>query len=114
MIVDEGKEKTANLVKTEFNYIAVGDGGDDTSTSQSTLDNEIYRKVVDSSEVVGNTIVYTASFTGTNLTSNVITELGIFNGASSSAKMLSRVNFNSIGPLASNESVSFTFRVVIP
>ena len=91
MIVDEGKEKTADLVRTEFNYIAVGDGGDDTSTSQSTLDNEIYRKVVDSSEVVGNTIIYTASFTGTNLTSNVITELGIFNNSSSTAKMLSRV-----------------------
>ena len=114
MIVDEGKEKSADLIRAEFNYIAVGDGGDDTSTSQTTLDNQIFRKVVDSSEVVGNTIVYTASFTGTDLTSNVITELGIFNGASSSAKMLSRVNFNSIGPLASNESVSFTFRVVIP
>ena len=48
MIVDEGKEKAANLIKTEFNYIAVGDGGDDTSTSQSTFNNEIYRKIVES------------------------------------------------------------------
>ena len=114
MIVDEGKSKAAELIKTEFNYIAVGDGGDDTSTSQNTLDNEVFRKVVDASEVVGNIIVYTASFTGANLTSNVISELAIFNNASSTAKMLSRVNFNSIGPLASNESVSFTFRVVVP
>lgn len=115
MITDAGKNKTADLLigTNGFGHIAVGDGGDDTSTSQNTLDHEIFRKVVDSKQVVGNTIVYTITFTGAELLSNVISEMGVFD-ASSGGNMLSRVNFKSIGPLASNETLSFTFRVVIP
>ena len=113
MITDAGKNKSADLLMTNFTHIAVGDGGDDTATSQTTLDHEIVRKAADSKQVVGNTIVYTISFTGSELLSNVISEMGVFND-SSAGDMLSRVNFKSIGPLSSNETVSFTFRVVIP
>ena len=113
MITDAGKNKTADLLASEFTFIAVGDGGDDTATSQNTLDNEIIRKSADSNSVVGNTIVYTVSFTGSELLSNVISEMGVFT-ASTGGDMLSRVNFKSIGPLAANETLSFTFRVVIP
>ena len=109
MITDAGKNKSADLLMTNFTHIAVGDGGDDTATSQTTL----VRKAADSKQVVGNTIVYTISFTGSELLSNVISEMGVFND-SSAGDMLSRVNFKSIGPLSSNETVSFTFRVVIP
>jgi hypothetical protein len=107
MITDAGKNKTADLLigTNGFGHIAVGDGGDDTSTSQNTLDHEIFRKVADSKQVVGNT--------GAELLSNVISEMGVFD-ASSGGNMLSRVNFKSIGPLASSETLSFTFRVVIP
>lgn len=115
MITDAGKNATADLLigANGFGFIAVGDGGDDTASSQNTLDNEIFRKAADSKTVVGNTIVYTVSFTGSDLLSNVISEIGVFNDANA-GDMLSRVNFKSIGPLASNETLSFTFRVVIP
>jgi len=115
MITDAGKNKTADLIVGNFLYIAVGDGGDDTATSQTTLDHEIARKEADSKQVIGNTIVYTVTFTGDEITTNVISEMGVFNHATTgNGDMLTRVNFNSIGPLASNETVSFTFRVVIP
>lgn len=114
MITDKGKNKTAELLSDSFRFIAVGDGGDDTATSQNTLDHEIHRKEVDSRVVVGNTIVYTVAFTGGDITTNVISEMGVFNQLAIGGDMLSRVNFKSIGPLASNETVSFTFRVVIP
>tara|TARA_B100000287_G_scaffold433702_1_gene496068 strand:+ start:1552 stop:1893 length:342 start_codon:yes stop_codon:yes gene_type:complete len=113
MITDAGKNKSAVLLKDNFTHIAVGDGGDDTSSSQTTLDNEIVRKAADSKQVVGNTIVYNISFTGAELLSTVISEMGVFNAASD-GDMLSRVNFKSIGPIAANETLSFTFRVVIP
>jgi hypothetical protein len=115
MITDAGKNATADLLigTNGFTHIAVGDGGDDTASSQNTLDNEVFRKAADSKTVVGNTIVYTVSFTGADLLSNVISEMGVFDDASAGS-MLSRVNFKSIGPLASNETLSFTFRVVIP
>jgi hypothetical protein len=112
MIVDKGKKQLATKLSETFKYIAVGDGGDDTSTSQETLDNEVYRTPSITPSIVGNTLIYTATFTGSNLSSNVITELGIFDSASG-GNMLSRVNFNSIGPLASSESISFTFRLEV-
>jgi len=111
MIVDKGKKQLAAKVKNTFVYIAVGDGGDDTSTSQETLDNEVYR-VSSIPTIVGNTLIYSATFTGSNLTSNIISELGIFD-EDEGGNMLSRVNFNSIGPLASSESISFTFRLEV-
>ena len=73
MIVDKGKKQLATKLSEQFKYIAVGDGGDDTSTSQETLDNEVYRiPSAITPSIVGNTLVYTATFTGANLSSNVI------------------------------------------
>jgi len=111
MIVNAGKIKLANLVIGNFTKIDVGDGGDDTSSSQTTLDNSILTSKKDCTpSLMGNTIVYEVSFLGSELNSNVISEIGVFN---SDNVMLSRVNFNSIGPLASNETVSFTLRLEV-
>jgi len=112
MIVDAGKVRMADLLKTDFINVAVGDGGDDTSTAQTTMDNLIAEKAADSIDRQGNTIVYTVTFTGSELNANVINELGIFNDETPK-KLLTRVNFNSIGPLSSSDSVAFTFRLVI-
>jgi hypothetical protein len=111
MIVDAGKKKVGDLLIGNFTFIAVGDGGDDTSTSQSVLDNEVSRKPATVNRV-GNTLIYDVTFTGADLISNIVNEIGIFN-ASSGGEMLSRVNFNTIGPLSTSESVSFTFRLEV-
>ena len=113
MIVDIGKKKIGDLVIPEFKYIGVGDGGDDTSTAQTTLDNEISDTRLEASVArQGNTLVYDVTFQGSDLTSNVINELGIFNAATNGT-LLTRVNFKTIGPLASSDSVAFTFRLVV-
>tara|TARA_R100000656_G_scaffold68652_1_gene51717 strand:- start:691 stop:1041 length:351 start_codon:yes stop_codon:yes gene_type:complete len=115
MILDAGKKAVANLIKAsgEFEYMDIGDGGDDTSTSQTTLDSSVLaaRKLV-APTLVGNTLIYEVSFTGTELASNVVSEIGIFD-ASTGGNMLSRVKFNTIGPLASNETISFTLRLEV-
>jgi len=119
MIVNAGKQQLVELISVAtavpFTFIAVGDGGDDTSTSQTQLDNEIHRKAA-SVNRIGNTLVYTVTFTGDNLTTNVIRELGIFNVATKGAtgeKLLARVNFDTIGPLTSSDEIAFTFRLEV-
>ena len=111
MIVNAGKVKLANIMIGNFNKIDIGDGGDDTSTSQTSLDHSVLTSKKDCTPtLVGNTVIYEVTFTGSELNSNVISEIGVFN---SDGVMLSRVNFNSIGPLASNETVSFTLRLEV-
>ena len=119
MIVNTGKQQLVELISdaaaVPFTFIAVGDGGDDTSTSQTQLDNEIHRKTAGVNRV-GNTLVYTVTFTGDNLTTNVIRELGIFNVLTKGAageKLLARVNFDAIGPLTSSDEITFTFRLEV-
>lgn len=115
MIVDAGKKGLGDLViaNSAFTYVGVGDGGDDTSTSQSELDNEVFRKLATVNRV-GNTLVYNVTFTGTDLSSNLIRELGIFNHATiGSGTLLTRVNFNAIGPLTSSDEVKFIFRLEV-
>jgi len=122
MIVDTGKKALLDLTiaANQFKYIDIGDGGDNTSTSQTTLDRSIltstsgvpiddstYKKEVSPTRV-GTTLIYDINLTGAELASNVISEIGVFNKAGT---MLSRVNFKPIGPLAASESVSFTFRM---
>ena len=113
MIIDVGKKRIRDLMKDDFKYIGVGDGGDDSSTAQTTLDNEISetspRKIATVAPQ-GNTLVYDITFSGSNLTGNIINELGIFNSAGT---LLTRVNFKAIGPLGSSDSVAFTFRLVV-
>ena len=122
MIVDTGKKALLDLAiaSNQFKYIDIGDGGDNTSTSQTTLDRSIltstsgvaiddstYKKEVSPTRV-GTTLIYDINLTGAELASNVISEIGVFNKA---GIMLSRVNFKPIGPLAASESISFTFRM---
>ncbi len=113
MILDAGKKAVADLVKgtNGFKYMDIGDGSDDTSVSQTTLDHSVIatRKLVTPTKV-GNVLIYEVSFTGSELASNTVSELGLFDAATG-GNMLSRINFNSIGPLAANETISFTLRL---
>ena len=113
MILDAGKKAVADLIKgtNGFKWIDIGDGGDDTSVSQTTLDHSVLtaRKAVTPTKV-GKVLIYEVSFTGSELASNIVSEIGIFDNETE-GNMLSRVNFNTIGPLAANETISFTLRL---
>jgi len=117
MIINAGRIALGKMIKGEsvnaFTYIDAGDGSDSSSISQTTLDHSVLstRKPA-TPELVGNILIYSVDFTGSELGSNTISELGIFN-ASTGGDMLSRVTFNSIGPLAADETISFTFRLEV-
>tara|TARA_R100000231_G_scaffold132355_1_gene104815 strand:- start:8 stop:364 length:357 start_codon:yes stop_codon:yes gene_type:complete len=117
MIINAGRVALGKMIKGEsvnaFTFIDVGDGEDSSSSSQTMLDHSVLtvRKTV-TPDIIGSILVYTVDFTGSELGSNKISELGIFN-ASTGGDMLSRVTFKSIGPLAADETISFTFRLEV-
>ena len=116
MIINAGRVALGKMIKGEsvnaFTFIDVGDGEDSSSSSQTMLDHSVLstRKTV-TPDIIGSILVYTVDFTGSELGSNKISELGIFNA--STGGMLSRVTFKSIGPLAADETISFTFRLEV-
>ena len=94
MIVTEGKKQVAKLITglqdnityattsgtrtdSNFRYIRVGNGGDSTSPSQTTLDNQVGDAKTSTPDLVGNTLVYTVTFTGADISSNTRTRLTI-------------------------------------
>ena len=79
MIVDAGKKRVAELFtglqsnsSTKFIYIRVGNGGDNTSSSQTTLDNQVGATKTATPTLVGNSLVYTVTYTGADISSNTI------------------------------------------
>tara|TARA_B100001250_G_scaffold386598_1_gene383263 strand:+ start:305 stop:655 length:351 start_codon:yes stop_codon:yes gene_type:complete len=113
MILDAGRKAVADLIKgtSGFKYMDIGDGSDDTSVSQTTLDHSVLssRKTITPTKV-GKVLIYEVTFTGSELESNTVSELGVFDAATG-GNMLSRITFKSIGPLAANETISFTLRL---
>jgi hypothetical protein len=130
MIVDAGKKQVAKLItglqdnnsttvaqasttnNMNFRYIRVGNGGDNTSTSQTTLDNQVGACKTATPSLVGNTLVYAVTYTGADISSNTISEIGIFDAATG-GNMLSRIVFDDIGPLTASESITFTLRLEV-
>ena len=119
MIVDAGKKQAAKLLtgiesggRTTFTHIRVGNGGDNTSTSQTTLDNQVGAAKTSTPTLVGNTLVYAVTYTGADISSNTISEIGVFDAAIG-GNMLSRIVFDDIGPLTASESITFTLRIEV-
>ena len=123
MIVNIGKEEIAvSYIAVNYRKIKVGNGGDDTAASQTKLDsiitiiandntdgNELVKTVIPS--VIGSELVWTVSFTGTELGTQGVAELGIFH--STSDKLLSRVTFANTGIVPSTDTVTFTVRLEV-
>ena len=109
MIVDIGKEVLAQTLATSFTTVKIGNGGDDTAGSQKELDSVITTKTVTPSRI-GSQLVWTASFTGAEIGTQGVSELGIFNSADS---LLSRVTFTNTGVVPSTDTVTFTIRVEV-
>ena len=122
MITDAGKKQVAKLITglqdnnestpINFRYIWVGNGGDSTSPSQTTLDNQVGAYKTATPTLVGNTLVYTVTYTGADISSNTISEIGVFDAATG-GNMLSRIVFDDIGPMTASESITFTLRIEV-
>tara|TARA_R110002020_G_scaffold14850_2_gene52696 strand:- start:1212 stop:1550 length:339 start_codon:yes stop_codon:yes gene_type:complete len=111
MITDAGtNDIVANYMLAQYTTIKVGNGGDDTASSQTELDALVVSKVVTPS-ALGSQIVWTVEFTGSEIGSQGISELGIFK--TSDDTLLSRVTFPNTGVIASNDSITFTIRMEV-
>jgi hypothetical protein len=83
----------------------VGFGGNSTNPFSNTLDVPSSVPVsIQSANSDENVIEIKASIDGSNVTGRVLRELGLFD---SSSNMLSRVNFEGIGPFSSSETIEF-------
>lgn len=109
MIVDSGKEAIASTVASTFTKVRIGNGGDDTAASQTALDAFVAEKTVTPSRI-GSQLVWNASFTGADIGTQGVSELGIFNSADT---LLSRVTFTNTGVVPSADTVTFTIRLEV-
>ena len=103
MISNTLKELLAAELKSLINSAQVGFGGNNTSPSQHTLDvpSGFSTTIIKSNSDV-NVIEAKVSVAGSLLTGSVIREMGLFD---SSNNLLDRVNFEGVGPFASNETL---------
>jgi len=109
MIVNTGTEDIAlAYVAAQYTTIKIGNGSDDTAASQTELDAYVASKVVTPS-VIGSQLVWTAEFTGAQVGTQGVSELGIFK--TTGDKLLSRVTFTNTGVIASADTVTFTIRL---
>ena len=106
MIVDEGRIAMATYLKTTFTKAKVGLGGNNTSPLSEDLDVPIYSvATLYNSSSDANVIDFKFSVLGSDIAGHTIREIAIFD--STYTTMLTRINFDGIGPFASGEEVDF-------
>jgi hypothetical protein len=103
MITNELKAYLAQQLKNKIDSAQVGFGGNSTSPSQNALDvpSGFLTSIVKSDSDI-NVIEAKVSIAGQLLIGSVIREMGLFD---SQNNLLSRINFEGVGPLASNETL---------
>ena len=111
MIVDAGRIAMANYLKDTFVNARVGMGGNSTSPASTNLDVRMANSLPVVSSSISNSNVVDFRFTVSNIVGYTIREIGIFNADFSI--MLTRLNFEGIGPFASGEEVDFYVTVEV-
>lgn len=106
MISNKLKELLAAELKSLIHSAQVGFGGNNTSPSQNTLDvpSGFSTTIITSNSDI-NVIEAKISVAGSLLTGSVIREMGLFDNNSPVPNLLDRVNFEGVGPFASNETL---------
>tara|TARA_R100001509_G_scaffold118855_1_gene73244 strand:- start:219 stop:557 length:339 start_codon:yes stop_codon:yes gene_type:complete len=111
MIVNDGKDNLAELIRLNYTRVRIGDGSDGTAASQEKLDHEVGTVKTNITPTrVNNLLTWNVTYTGGELPPSGATELGIFDG---NDVMLTRVTFKSTGPVAASDSVTFTVKLEV-
>lgn len=131
MITDKAKRKIALFIKDMFVKANIGAGGNASFPNSNELDVPILstNATTSNSESDDTTIDFAVSVTGANLQGNTIRELGIFSETmpndtnfdelrtttsySTETTMLTRINFDAIGPFTSADTLDFTFTMEV-
>lgn len=105
MITDAAREDLATYLKTTYTKARVGVGGNNSSPITTNLDVPIFDvSTIVSSKSDENVVDFKFTVAGASIAGYTIRELGIFNADFS--KMLTRLNFEGVGPF-STENVDF-------
>lgn len=109
LIVDGGLSALAGAISID--YIALGDGNTAVASGDTVLDNEVARKAVQDSIVVG-AHKYFSTYFGQSEANGTIKEIGCFSGGSATLNtgtLISRISEESSDlPLTKNSSESLT------
>ena len=120
-VVNTGANEIADHIAATYRVVAVGNGGDTTSLQSTGLNSFVRMKVGVIPDVVGSSLIYNVSFTGAEIPSSGISELGIFKTGTSESSgttppngiLLSRVTFTNTGVVGSSDTVSFQVRLEV-
>jgi len=110
MMTEAGKAKIRDLISTEFTIMKIGNGGDTTNPMATDLDIPLASTSATRVTSGESSLDFKATFTGNSIAGQTIKEMGIFNA---SGVMLGRVNFRSIGPFTSSDSIEVIFTVEV-
>ena len=131
MITEKAKEKVALFIKEFFQTANVGTGGDSTNPNSNVLDVPILADNVSTTNYVSDrsTIDFNVSFTGSQIEGHTIREFAIFSATtptddnfdelrtttsySAESTMLSRLNFDGIGPFSSSDQIDITLIIEV-
>jgi len=120
-IVNTGANAIADHIAAEYRVVAIGNGGDTTSLQSTGLNSFVRMKVGQIPDVVGTSLIYNVSFTGAEIPSSGVSELGIFKTGTGESDgttppngiLLSRVTFTNTGVVGSSDTVSFQVRIEV-
>tara|TARA_R110002167_G_scaffold208718_6_gene412728 strand:+ start:3070 stop:3417 length:348 start_codon:yes stop_codon:yes gene_type:complete len=106
MITDNARTLITTYLETILDTATIGFGGNNSSSAQTTLDVPstlaASAVVLETSLSDLNVIEAKVSIAGSHLTGKVTREMGLFK---SSGELLSRINFEGVGPFASDETL---------
>ena len=119
-IVNTGANEIADHVAASYRVVAIGNGGETTSLHSTGLNSFVRIKSGVIPDVVGTSLIYNVSFTGAEIPSSGVSELGIFKTGSNTTGttppdgiLLSRVTFTNTGVVGSSDTVSFQVRIEV-
>jgi hypothetical protein len=131
MITNKAKQKIALFLKEFFQTANVGTGGDSSNPNSNALDVPLLADNVATTNLTSDeaTIDFTVTLTGSSLEGNTIRELGFFSETvpaddqfdelrtttayTAETTMLSRVDFDAVGPFANTTEIQITLTVEV-
>lgn len=120
-ITNTGANEIADHIADTYRVVAIGNGGDTTSLQSTGLNSFVRMKTGIIPNVAGSSLIYNVSFTGAEIPSSGVSELGIFKTGTSESNgttppngiLLSRVTFTNTGVVGSSDTVSFQVRIEV-
>ncbi len=120
-ITNTGANEIADHIADTYRVVAIGNGGDTTSLQSTGLNSFVRMKTGIIPNVAGSSLIYNVSFTGAEIPSSGVSELGIFKTGTSESNgttppngiLLSRVTFTNTGVVGSSDTVSFQVRLEV-